>query len=392
MFANLLQVDQVGNPQLLRRINRTRVLDALGDGRQWSRAELATEVGLAKPTVGMIIDDLVTDRLVRELGFGRAASRGGRRPVMIEIDPDAAAHVGIHFGVHTTRVAVTDAVGRLRATVVAASPLRSPKRSVTTATRLVASALEQACIPPERMRAIGAAVPGAVDSSTGVCTVAPNLGWRDVPIEAMLVDVFHVPAVARNIAHAAAAAEHAVGVAQSVDNLVWLYVGTGIGAGIINGGRLLTGSAGLSGEIGHCRVSANGPMCSCGRRGCLESLASGRALAIAAGTSDGADAFAEAAAGNRRAGRAVHDIAGWLAVGVATLVNVVDPALVVIGGGLAGAGEALLAPLREAASGTALREVPIVASALGDEAEVTGAVLLARRRSTETYRVERIGA
>ena len=390
MFANLLHVDHVGNPQLLRRINRTLVLEAMSDGRQRSRADLAAAVGLAKPTVGEIIDNLVSERLVREIGYGSVTSRGGRRPLLVEIDPDSAAHVGIHFGVHTTRVVVTDAIGRTRAATLATSPLKSPKRSVNTAKRLVASALSEAGIPVERLRAVGAAIPGPVDSTTGRCTVAPNLGWNDVPIEAMLADAFGVPTIAKNIAHAGALAEHDSGAAAAVDDVVWVSVGTGVGAGIISGGRLQAGSSGLGGEIGHCRVAPDGPVCSCGRRGCLESLGSGRALARRAGTSDAAQAFSNAAAGDPVARQAIIETAGWLAVGVATLVNVFDPQLVVIGGGLAGAGEVLLGPLRLATAGTALRDVPVVASSLGDEAEVTGAVLLARQHSTETIRVEKV--
>ena len=200
-----------------------------------------------------------------------------------------------------------------------------------------------------------------------------------------------MPVVARNIAHAAAAAEHAFGAAQGVENLVWLHVGTGVGAGVINGGRLVTGASGLTGEIGHCPVQPGGPTCSCGRRGCLEPLASGAALAQAAGTADARDAFARSAAGDRRARRAVDEVARWLARGVATLIDIVDPQLVVVGGGLAGAGDDLLEPMRSALAGLALRDIPIIGSALGDAAEVTGAVLLAQQRATETIRVESSG-
>lgn len=368
-----------GNPALLRRINRTLVLDALADGATTSRAELAGRLGLAKPTVGAIVGDLVAEGLVRELGPGSPTARGGRRPALLALAPDAVAHAGIHFGVSTTRVAVADATGAVRATLTAPSPRRAPRRSVALARRLVGEAFRVAQLPADRLRAVGLAVPGPVDTDRGVCTVAPNLGWRDVPIEAMVSRALGVPAVARNIAHAGCLAEHAAGAARGTEHVVWLYVGTGVGAGAMDHGRLVAGHRGLGGEIGHCPLVPDGPVCGCGRTGCLETRASGRALAAAAGTADAEEAFARAAAGDPRATAAVTELAGWLARGVATLIDLSAPELVVVGGGLAGAGEALLGPLRDALAGRALRDVAVVGSLLGDDAEVTGAVLLARQ-------------
>jgi len=366
-----------GKPSLLRSMNRSHVLEAMRAHPRCSRADLAKRTGLAKPTVGSIVDDLLAEGTVREIGFGSANAAGGRRPMLIELDPDAAAFVGIHFGVHTTRVVVADATGTVRASVGEAAVLGSPERSVRSAGRLVGRILRRSGIAAERLISAGAAVPGPVQVADGVCSIAPNLGWVDVPIQHLLADRLGVPVRVRNIAHAAALAEVSSGAARGVTNLVWLYVGSGVGAGVVVDGRIFEGAGGQTGEIGHCPMIRGGPRCSCGRHGCLEAMGSGAAIARRSGAPDAEQALHRADAGDPVAARAFRDAGRWLGRGAATLVNVLDPELVVVGGGVSKAGERLLEPLRSALAASALRPVPVVASALGDDAEVLGALLLA---------------
>lgn len=253
-----------------------------------------------------------------------------------------------------------------------------------------------------RVTAIGVGAAGLVDRRTGVLAYAPNLAWRDADIPRTVSEALGLPVVVDNDCTTAAYAEWRLGSARDVDDVLYVGVGTGIGGGLILGGRLHRGAVGFAGEVGHVVVDPDGPPCGCGNRGCWETVASGGAI-----TRDGRRAvsrhahssIAERAGGDPRAvtGALVADAAragdpaarGILAEvgtrlgeGIAGLVNVLDPHLVVVGGGAVQAGDLLLAPARVAyartVEGRELRpQVPIVPAALGPEAAAIGAALLA---------------
>lgn len=288
----------------------------------------------------------------------------------------AAARVDTPRGAVAIIEALAGVVGQLQAEVVAAGE------------------------PPVGAVGIGAA--GLVDLG-GVLRFAPNLpGVVDLEIGPTLTERLGLPVVVDNDANCATVAEHRAGAAIGVEHAVLVTLGTGIGAGVVVDGVLLRGHAGFAGEPGHMVVDPSGPPCPCGRRGCWERFASGSGLgrlardAAEAGRADRVVALAggdpEAVRGEHvtRAvlegdpdARAVlHDFAWWVALGVANLVHVLDPEVVVIGGGLVAAGEALLEPTRSAYSGLVLGDshrpvVRIVAAALGPEAGAIGAALLA---------------
>lgn len=250
--------------------------------------------------------------------------------------------------------------------------------------------------------AVGVGAAGLIDLE-GVLRFAPNLPTVvDLEIAARLAGRLGLPVVVDNDANCAARAEHRAGAAVGVRHAVLVTLGTGIGAGFVVDGSLLRGQAGFAGEPGHMVVDPSGPPCPCGRRGCWERFASGSGLgrlardAAAAGRADRVVALAggdpEAVRGEHvttavlegdpDALAVLHDFAWWVALGVANLVHILDPEVVVIGGGLVAAGEALLAPTRAAYTGLVLAEghrpvVRIVAAALGPEAGAIGAGLLA---------------
>jgi glucokinase len=250
--------------------------------------------------------------------------------------------------------------------------------------------------------AIGAGVAGLVDR-TGTIRFAPNLpGVIDLDVRGALAEATGLAVVVDNDANTAAVAEHRVGAGQGADDLVLVTLGTGIGGGIIVGGELRRGAAGFAGEPGHMVVDPNGPPCPCGRRGCWERFASGSGLgriardAANAGRADGIVTLAggdpddvrgehvtrAAADGDGDALALVAEFAWWVALGVSNLENLLDPEVVVIGGGLAEAGELLLAPTREAYATLVLAyehrpPVRIVGAELGADAGAIGAGLLA---------------
>ncbi|GBF35530.1 hypothetical protein DCCM_4659 [Desulfocucumis palustris] len=248
---------------------------------------------------------------------------------------------------------------------------------------------------------LGMGVPGPVDPETGVLYQAPNLGWRDVHLKKILQKRFAVPVLVDNDANLAALGEHTFGAGAGERNMVYVTVSTGIGGGLILDGKIYHGASGGAGEVGHMVVEPMGPLCGCGKRGCLEALASGTAMAARAREMAGAgagrailaeaggriediDAGAVAAAAGRGDEEALEILWGAgraLGMGLANVVNLLNPGLVVLGGGAMNAGkplwETMEEELRSRAMPGALERVKVVPAALGKRSGLLGAVALA---------------
>lgn len=232
--------------------------------------------------------------------------------------------------------------------------------------------------------AVGLAVPGIVDEESGTVIEASNLGWHDVPVGALVNDRMGVPVTVCHDVRAAAVAEGLVGAARGCQDYLLLTLGTGVGAAVVLGGRPYTGVGGRGGELGHTTVDPDGPLCACGRRGCLEAFASAGALVRRYGErSDkrvGADeVVARALAGDRAAKVVWDDALDALALAIANYATLLAPSLVVIGGGLAEAGDELFGPLvRRLAALVRFAAPPaVVAAALGPDAGWRGAAIAA---------------
>lgn len=267
---------------------------------------------------------------------------------------------------------------------------------------LVDTLLELATSLDRQPASIGVGVPGLVDRA-GTLHMGPHLRrMHDVPLARLLAERTGVPTVVDNDANCHAVAEHVAGAAAGAAEALMVTLGTGIGGGIITGGHLLRGANGFAGEPGHMVVDPNGPPCPCGRRGCWERFASGTGLgrlardAAHGGRLDAAVALAggdpeavrgehvtAAARGGDAESQAVLDaLAHWIALGLANLVNVLDPEIIVIGGGLVEAADLLLPEVRSrfaalVMAGEQRPEVPIVPAQLGERAGAIGAALLA---------------
>jgi N-acetylglucosamine repressor len=378
----------------MREMNRALLLDMIRQGQTVSRTDLARRSALTKPTVSAIVDMLLVEGIVREVGFGVSPSRKGRRSRLLELNDDAVAFVGIHFGVRQTTVAVADARGQIRTRTTHRSFRGQPGQAMRTVPALVTGALREAKLPRSRLQGVGVAIPGLVDHATGTCVLAPNLRWYDVPVRAELSRGLKAPVAVRNITQAAALAEGRLGSARGVRSFVWVYVGTGIGAALVVDGRVLYGKNGFSGELGHCAVHGNALLCNCGRTGCIETVASGTAIEAAArasataivvpGANSGrkidAQAVAMAArAGDEEARRILARAGEYLGMGISYLLNLLNPEMVVLGGRVIQAGNYLLDPVRASVTEHAMRGdgIPIVPSTVGDDIMLRGAVLLA---------------
>lgn len=319
--------------------------------------------------------------------------------------------IGLDLGGTKIAAGLMAADGKLLAESVRATPVRSGVASVVDA--LVEAAQEaatQADVPPDAILGVGLGSPGPVDERRGVVVFAPNLFWKDVPVIELLATRLPWPCWLVNDADAAALGEARYGAGQGSDSLLYLTVSTGIGGGIIIGGRLYSGAHGMAGEFGHIVVDQAGPVCRCGQRGCLEAMASGTATArraaeaLAQGRpsvlrelSEGdpervtARLVGEAAErGDVLAREVLNETAHYLGLGLVTLVNSFDPDLVVIGGGLAALGDVLLDPVRKAVREGALplasREVRVVQAGLGRLSGVIGAAAYALDRAPAASR------
>ena len=268
-------------------------------------------------------------------------------------------------------------------------------RAVCTAAR---NAARQAGVDFERISGVGLGVAGVSDPAKGILHTSPNLpGLRDFPICRAITKELSWPSFLINDANAAALAEHRWGAAKNVRHFVYITVSTGIGGGIIINGELYTGASGAAGEIGHMTIDVNGPACNCGNHGCWETLASGTALArrareeiasgaktaileLAGGDIDSVKAehvSRAASGGDALAGELITQTGRYLGVGFANLINLFNPELIVIGGGLANIGEPLLKPAYEEAKARAFTRsyeaVSFVPAALGVDSGVLGA-------------------
>ncbi len=268
--------------------------------------------------------------------------------------------------------------------------------------------LSQRNINLSQLGGISIAAAGAIDFEKGLITLSPHLpGWHDVPLRDIVKEKYKVNTFLINEASAAALGEHYFGAGRGINNLILLTVGTGIGGGIIINGKLYSGASGSAGEIGHMTIDVNGPRCSCGNTGCLETLVSGTAVAkeaikrirqgerssiteIVGGKVENITAekvSLAAQGGDSLALEVILKAAAYLGVGLVNLANIFNPEMIIIGGGMAKMGDLLLNParqvVRERAFQLSAQVVQIVPAQLGDDAGVLGAAVFAFQQEVD---------
>ena len=315
--------------------------------------------------------------------------------------------VGVDMGGTKILAAVINAKGEIvQQAKRATKPKKGPEEVIERITRCIREAIDSAELKPSQIRAIGIGSPGPLDPETGVIIFAPNLGWSNVPLKAKLEANLSIPTFVDNDVNVGTLGEYAFGAGQGVKNLVGIFVGTGIGGGIILDGKLFHGVNKTAGEVGHMIVEVKGPRCGCGNFGCLEAVASRTAITrdlqkailkkgkksklteLNGGNLDLIRSKAIARAvkhGDKPTIKVVQRAAKYLGISVASIVHFLNPEMVVLGGGVVEAmGDSLLDPIRHAAAEYALPTtmdgVQIIAATLGDNAGVIGASVLARER------------
>jgi glucokinase len=378
----------------LRGLNLQRVLAvAMDRPTAFTRSELIEATGLSAPTVGSLVAELVALGVILDRGSG--PSSGGRRPSRAEFNARYGYVAGIDLGPRRTRLAVADLRGEpIAHRTVATADRLGPEALLRGVAGALRELMKEAGAPMRKLLAVGAGAPGAVQGHDGTVTMAPNLrGWGRVPMGRLLQNALGAPVLVENDVNLALLGEHWRGAARGHADCVFIFVGTGIGAAILIDGHLHRGHNSMAGEIAMMCLGPQYVDVDFGSRGCLETLAGLEALAARwplARTSSPdrwvAELVAASREGDERARGAVEETARLLAIAVANVGTVVDPSLIVLGGGLLDQADVLFQEIRRTVARLVRTPVEIVPSALGEEATLAGTLLVASREARRQLR------
>jgi glucokinase-like ROK family protein len=398
-----------------------QILNTIRRSGRVSRYSIAKTVHLSKGTVGEVTDSLLHKGFIREIGLGE--SSGGRKPVLLELEPGAAYVVGVDFEATSIMAVVLDFSGNLIAS--AKGKIETDDDKLTIVRKIIETihqVIDKSGVSTGKMLGIGLGVPGLIDSRKGISISYYSIpGWRDVHIGDLVRLEFGLPTYIDKNIRTMALAEKWFGQARGVDNMVCLGVRSGIGLGIIVDGRLFRGVSESAGEIGHITVDRTGPKCMCGNRGCLQALASGQAIVARmrkrmknGGTLDVDKGLISPLSPLNKGGRGdwekitpqvviqaaksgdsvaleiMKETGDYLGLAVADVINLFNPELIVFAGSLVGAGELILDRIRKTVEERALevprRAVRIVLSELGDNIGAIGAGALVMCESEEVWK------
>ena len=376
-----------GSQAALRNANQRRVLEVLRSAGELTQAQVARNTGLAPATVSNIVRELTTAGVIDD------ADRGKRRR-MLRLARTAGMVIGVDFGHRHVTVAVADLSHNILAERrVPLGPASSARDSLARASALLEEALTAIDGHMSEVVGIGMGLAAPIDSRTGeVGAVSILPGWVGVRAEDMASDHFGQHVVVDNDANLGALAEHMWGAGQGCDNLAFVKLSDGVGAGLFIDGRLYRGRNGTAGEIGHTTFDEFGDVCRCGNRGCLETIVAAKSVVELLEPRYGhdltiADIVQMANDGDNACARILADTGRQTGAALASLCNLINPELVLIGGELALAGELILAPMRESVRRCGIpsstHDLHIRLAELGARAMVLGAVALALQTSGE---------
>jgi predicted NBD/HSP70 family sugar kinase len=382
--------DELGHrSETVRRANLSAIIRELHASGALSRSDLVARTGLTRSAIRGLIGELVAGHLVYE---GPAALDGtpGRPSPLVRADPNGAVVLALEIAVDSLAAATVGLGGEVFDHVrVDLPPRRSSVADIVAVLVDLATDLRGRLPSEDSIVGVGVAVVGVVRRNDGMVSVAPNLGWRDEPLGQVLTEALamDVPLMFANESDLAVLAEHRRGAARDVDDVLLVWGSIGVGGGLIVDGRPLIGAAGYGGEVGHIPVNPDGLPCRCGSTGCWETEVGTMALLRRAGRSPqaGREAFeallAEAEAGVPAALDAFNDTARWLGIGLAGIINVLNPSLVLLGGRLTASypyvRSTLEAELDRRVLRASRRLVRVVPTSLGNDAPLLGAAELA---------------
>ncbi|BCV22898.1 ROK family transcriptional regulator [Moorella sp. Hama-1] len=386
-----------GTPKLLRELNARLIIDTIREAGNLSRAEVARQLGLSAPTVSLIIEQLLSKGILQETGTGD--SSGGRRPILLALNPNYRYVAGVDLGKQEIGIALGNLNGDLIGETTLTFTHGEAGESVI---NRVAGAIKDLCraksIDSQLLAAIALAVPGVYDPATGlVKMVARSFDWEGLRPEKAFQAHFTAPVIVKNDVNTAALGEFWRGQGRGINNLAYISVGLGIGAGIILNGQLLEGCRGAAGEIGFMALGAEALQATYRQYGHLETIAStaavveqarrvvttgkpGLLLGLCRGEISRLDfrlVCQAASLGDEDARELLERMAGWVGLAVANLQQVLDVELIVVGGEVLAAGEIFLTKLRETVSAIISQSPQILFSSLQEKTGLFGTFAVA---------------
>ena len=386
--------------QNVKNINKHTILDLIRfTPGGISRVDIARRMDLSRAAITAIVNDLLATGIIREAE--RRLGRSGRPPIVLEINPTRGYVVGIDFGATHLNLLVADISARILEELEMEIDIQSgPNICLDEANRQVHALLKKAHLNIEDVLSIGVGVPGPIVAEEGMVVAPPIMpGWDRYPIRDALQKLWGLPVSVNNDAELGALGEWAYGAGRGERDLVYIKIGTGIGAGLLMDGKIYHGVTGSAGEIGHLTLDENGPICACGNHGCLEALAGGRAIALQARQAvqkgirtqltniqplekiTARDVASAAQRGDLVSQQILTQAGSHIGIALAGLVNMFNPGMVIIGGGVAQTGDILLEPMRQTVQRRSLpaatRVVRITTAMLGRRSSSMGAVIQA---------------
>ena len=388
---------KTGNNKFLKQLNETDVLNLIRINKAVSRADLSLMTGLTPTATGGIISNLLKKGIIHETGTGK--SKGGRKPILLELKSRSFFSIGIDFDVDYIHFVLID----LLCEVVSEKRLTIQKGiKIPDLIRLMADNIKEIMaensVSNEYYLGIGISVPGIVNDRSGEIILAPNLEWRNINIKPQLQEILGLPVFIENESRASAIAEHWIGACQGSSDFVCANIKSGIGTGVFINGKLYRGATGSAGELGHVTVDENGIKCGCGNYGCLETLAStsrivekaGRLLKQGAlsGLEEGINTsdltlemvITAARKGDETARGLLLEASRYLGIAISNIVNILNPEKIVIGKDFVKFNDLVIDHIRKIVESKALKQAKsglmISASQLGEKASVLGAAII----------------
>lgn len=393
---------QGADPRFMREHNRLLVLNCVRTHEPISRVAISRLTGLSRTAISTIMDVLLKEGLVREGETQSAAPVGGRRAILLHFNAGAGYILGVDMGRTHLILLLTDLAATIRARYSGPFDVnQGPAACLPQLAATMRQFIDQHGVTWSQVVGVGIGIPGPFDAAHHMLAAAPPRmpGWNGVDVRDILGRELGVPIYADNDANMGALGESRYGAARGVADLAYIKIGTGIGAGLVIGGQLYRGSRGSAGEIGHVTIDPEGPACACGNRGCLEAMAGAEAIvtevrqrcsdedggappaerdATRDASLDVADVVRAALEGDGPSRQAIERAAERIGVVLAGLINLTNPSLILVDGGVARAGNLLLDPIRRE---VAARSFPIASDqtristgALGDNAIALGSV------------------
>lgn len=379
---------QIGSFSLIKELNTSLILRTIRDKKNISRADIAKLTGLTPATVTNITAELLNHKIILETKLGK--SNGGRKPVLLEFNSSEYNVIGVVIAKHKITVSLTD----LECELISQKSRKissdiTPENAIDIIITSIADILKCAS---KTVLGIGISMEGLIDEKNGVCVMCSNFGWENIDVKSKIVKRFSLPVFVNNDVKALALGEKFFGSAKNCSDFVLLYTGYGIGASLVNNGHIYRGASNYALEIGHSTLDINGPLCSCGNKGCFQAMASGSAL-INAVIEKGYDKkyfndeqittdriIEKVKEGNKDLEELVKKIAHYIGIGLANIVNIFNPPLIIVNGFICKTDEnitnEILSQVRKNSLKNMINDVSIIFSKLENNEAYKGAIAL----------------